>query len=118
VQGGSTTALKKIYVAANAVDAHMLKGLLEQEGISALVRGDDMVPLQGGSLLRMETRPSVWVFDDHRASRAQELADEFTRRSVADEQSVGSWTCRCGEAIEAQFSECWNCGRRKPAERD
>jgi len=76
------SSLKKIYVAQNAVDAHMLKGLLDQEGIEAVVRGDDFVPFQGGTLFRMEIRPSVWVLDDERLPRARELADDFQRRDV------------------------------------
>ena len=105
--------LKRIYTAANAVDAHMFKDLLAQEAIDALVRGDDFVPLQGGSLFRMETRPSVWVLDDDRLPRARELAAEFgSGRPPAPEPSA--WRCRCGETMEGQFTECWNCGRERP----
>ena len=106
--------LTKVYVAANSVDAHLLKALLEQEGIRAVVRGDDFVPLQGGHLFKMEIRPSVWVFDDERLPRARELADDFGRRPSPSDQPPATWTCRCGEAIEEQFSECWNCGRPRP----
>jgi hypothetical protein len=108
------SALKKIYTAANSVDAHMLEGLLAQEGIAAVVRGDDFVPLQGGNLFNMEVRPSVWVFDDERLDRARALAEEFGRRPPPSDHPRATWTCRCGEAIEAQFSECWNCGRQQP----
>ena len=108
------SSLTKLYVAANAVDAHMLKQLLEQEGIAAVVRGDDMVPLQGGNLFRMETRPSVWVFGDERLVRAKELAQEFGRHSSSTDQGTPVWACSCGEFVEAQFTECWNCGRSKP----
>ena len=106
--------LAKIYTAANGVDAHMLKALLEQEGISAIVRGDDVVPLQGGTLLTMEVRPSVWVFDDERRDRAQALADDYGRRAEPSGSVGGAdagWPCSCGETVETQFSECWNCGR-------
>ena len=109
------SSLKKIHVAANAVDAHMLEGLLEQEGIRAVVRGDDFVPLQGGNLFTMETRPSVWVFDDEHLPRARELADDFGRRPTPSDRPPATWTCRCGETIEEQFTECWNCRRPKPA---
>ena len=109
------SSLKRIYVAANAVEAHMLKDLLAQEEIDAVVRGDDFVPLQGGGLFRMETRPSVWVLDDGRLPRARELAAEFGSGSAAD-RAPGTWRCRCGETVEAQFSECWNCGRARPEE--
>jgi len=105
-------ALIKLYVAANSTDAHMLVALLEQEGIEAVVRGDGFVPLQGGNLFRMETRPSVWVLDDEHRSRAEHLAEEFARGGRADRGD--EWRCRCGEQVEGQFSECWNCGRARP----
>lgn len=110
----AVTGLAKIYTAANGVDAHMLKALLAQEGIPAVVRGDDVVPLQGGTLFTMEVRPSVWVFDDDRRDRAQALADDYSRRAEPSGSVGGAdagWPCSCGETIETQFSECWNCGR-------
>lgn len=112
------SGLAKIYTAANAVDAHMLKTLLEQEEIPAIVRGDGLVPLQGGTLLRMEVRPSVWVFDDDHRDRAQALADDYARRSAAPEGNRAGWTCACGEVVEAQFSECWHCGRPSAVDPD
>ena len=111
------SSLKKLYVAANAVDGHMLKGLLEREGIQAVVRGDDFVPLQGGTLFRMETRPSVWVLDDERLPRARELADDFGRCPAPSEGPPATWICRCGETIEEQFTECWSCRRPRAAKR-
>jgi hypothetical protein len=107
------SSLKKIYTAVHAIDAHMLKGLFAQEGIVAVVRGDDFVPLQGGNLFNMEVRPSVWVFDDARLDRAQELADEFWRRPTPSDHPRETWACHCGESIEVQFSECWNCGHQR-----
>jgi hypothetical protein len=104
--------LIKLYVAANATDAHMLVALLAHEGIEAVVRGDGFVPLQGGHLFNMETRPSVWVLDDEYRQRAEVLAGEFARRGQAKEGD--EWRCSCGEQVEAQFSECWNCGRGRP----
>ena len=106
------STLKRLYVAANAVEAHMLKDLLAQEEIEAVVRGDDFVPLQGGSLFRMETRPSVWVLDDDRLPRARELAAEFGSGPSGGRPE--KWRCRCGETVEAQFSACWSCGRARP----
>lgn len=108
--------LAKIYIAANGIDAHLLRALLEQEGIPAVVRGDDAVPLQGGTLFTMEVRPSVWVFDDERCDRARALADDYGRRAKSTAPVSGAeagWACRCGEVVEGQFSECWNCGRAR-----
>lgn len=110
--------LKKIYVAIGPGDAHVLRGLLEVEGIDAVIRGDDMVPLQGGSLFHLETRPSVWVLDDDavRYARAVEIAEEYAagRRAPAVSAGAGGWRCRaCGETIEDQFTACWSCGAER-----
>ena len=110
------SSLKKVYVAANTVDAHMLETLLEQEGIRAVVRGDGFVPLQGGTLFRMEIRPSVWVLDDERLRRARALAADFGRRPTPSDRPPATWTCRCGEPVEEQFTECWSCGWPRPRE--
>lgn len=51
-----TPDLKRVYVAQGPGDAHLLRGLLELEGIDVLIRGDDFVPLQGGgSVPRRDT---------------------------------------------------------------
>lgn len=110
--------LKKIYQAAGPGDAHILRGLLQVEGIDAVIRGDDMVPLQGGSLFHIETRPSVWVLDDDagRYVRAVEIADEYAARTQApaEKEGAGGWRCRsCGETIEEQFTACWSCGAER-----
>ena len=111
--------LKKIYVADGPGDAHVLRGLLEVEGIEAVIRGDDMVPLQGGSLFHLETRPSVWVLADDagRYGRAVEIAAGYAAGKHAPAGSEEpTWRCpSCGESIEAQFTACWNCGaERRP----
>ena len=109
--------LKKIYEADGPGDAHVLRGLLEVEGIDSVIRGDDMVPLQGGSLSYVEMTTSVWVLDDDpdRYARAVEIADEYAARrrvpAAVEEESAGGWRCRsCGEIIEEQFTACWSCG--------
>ena len=107
--------LKKIYEADGPGDAHVLRGLLEVEGIDSVVRGDDMVPLQGGSLAYIEMVTSVWVLDDDpdRYARAVAIADEYAanRHAPPEAESSGGWRCRsCGETIEEQFTTCWSCG--------
>ena len=107
--------LKKIYEADGAGDAHVLRGLLGVEGIDAVIRGDDMVPLQGGSLAFVDITTSVWVLDDDagRYARAVEIADEYAarRQEPAETEGGAVWRCRsCGETIEEQFTACWSCG--------
>jgi len=109
------TALKKVYVASGTGDAYVLRSLLESAGIESVIRGDDFVPLQGGSLLRMETRASVWVLQDETYSRALEVVEDYARRTAQDSPTVHeTWICPgCGEAVECQFTECWNCGTER-----
>ena len=104
--------LKKIYVAHGRGDAHIVRGLLETVGIQSVIRGDDFVPFQGGGLLNMEVRTSVWVLHDENFSRAVEIVEEYVRRTKEDVPSSGqTWTCHeCGEAVEQQFTQCWKCG--------
>ena len=108
------SSLIKLLVVANAVDAHLFKELLEQEGIAAVIRGDDMLPLQGGHLFRMEVRPSVWVLDDERLPRAREMAADYSSRGGSSTEAVETWSCPCGEVVETQFTECWSCGHTRP----
>ena len=110
--------LKKIYDADGPGDAHVLRGLLEVEGIDAVIRGDDMVPLQGGSLFHLETLPSVWVLADDagRYVRAIEIANEYAagKQVPAAAQEGDGWRCRsCGETVEQQFTACWSCGAER-----
>ena len=107
--------LKKIYEADGPGDAHVLRGLLEVEGIDSVIRGDDMVPLQGGSLSHVDMVTSVWVLDDAAGgyARAVEIAEEYAakKRVPAEAEGAGGWRCRsCGETIEEQFTACWSCG--------
>ena len=44
----------KLYVADGPADAHLLRGLLEAEGLTAFVRDDGMVPLQAVGFFKME----------------------------------------------------------------
>ena len=105
--------LKKLYVAVGPGDAHVLRGLLENEGIPAIVRGDDIVPFQGGNLFEIETRPSVWVLSNDREQYARALAitEDYTASKATDATADAPWPCQsCGESVEAQFTLCWNCG--------
>ena len=109
--------LKKVYVARGPGDAHVLRGLLESVGVRSVSRGDDFVPFQGGSLMHMETRSSVWVLEDDTYPRALEIVKEYVGRTVEiSAPPIDAWSCpQCGEAVERQFTECWSCGADRPS---
>jgi hypothetical protein len=57
-----------------------------------------------------DTLPSVWV-PESQAERAIRLV-ALTQGGASEE---GDWTCpQCGEDIEGQFTDCWQCGTAHP----
>lgn len=104
--------MKKVYVAKNPADAHLVKGLLDGENIPAVVQGEFLWGVRGEVPLIPETSPSVWVVEDSDYDQAKELVNSFelgAGRTPAENQD---WKCsRCGEENEGGFTDCWNCGR-------
>lgn len=102
--------MKRVYTAESLVRIMHLRNLLEAEGIRSEIRNERLGGVVG-EIPFLETWPELWVaeldFD-----RAQELI-ELERHSHG--VAAPAWTCPgCGEPIEGQFSECWQCGRGRP----
>jgi len=106
----------KVFTAPNHAEAHLVLGLLQTAGIFSEVRGESLFSIEGAAAISSMS-PSVWVKDD----QAKDALDIITRCSKG-ESTIGSeeasWQCTgCGELHEPQFTDCWNCGARKPAHR-
>ena len=100
----------RIYVARHPTDAHLFKGILESEGIDALVRGEALFGARGETPRTFVTLPAVWVRETEQGGRASELAREYSR-DVVPEGASTNWRCAtCREIVEQQFTACWNCG--------
>lgn len=103
--------MKTVFTARTATEAHLVCQLLEVEGIETTIQGESLAAIVG-DVPCDDSWPRVQV-DDADAERAQALVDGFTGARTPDEGS--SWTCAgCGETHEAQFAECWSCGRARP----
>ncbi|QOV89801.1 putative signal transducing protein [Humisphaera borealis] len=114
--------MRHIYTARDAMDANFLRGLLEQQGINAVVQGEALQETWGNLNLSAESLPSVWV-DEADLPRAMSVVDEYKKVDAAnadrdDDEAVvdppttatGSWTCgNCGRSNEPQFDRCWHC---------
>lgn len=99
------------YVANSLAQAHLIKGFLDSEGIFAVVRGEHLVGIAGEIPITMDTLPSIWVGQDDR-DRARELIE----KALKEETVLEDWTCaECGETVEGQFTECWQCGSARAA---
>jgi hypothetical protein len=102
-----------IYSAANPQQAHLIKGLLEQQGIQAWVVNDAM-QIAGGELPLGWTAAARVVVSDENAVEARRFAEEFdlaTSHESPDE-----------EVLEPQPLQPWpdwpvcpKCDERRPA---
>lgn len=91
--------------------ALLLKERLETEGISCVVRNDQ---LSGaiGEIPFLECSPELWVIDTEMWPRARKLLDLWLKV----EDTAEEWICLvCGEQSEGQFDRCWSCGVERPA---
>lgn len=72
--------MQPVFSARDPVEAHLLRAVLESEGIAAEVRGEMLFGARGGVPFTPDTAPSVWVVEDHELARARTVVQEFVRR--------------------------------------
>ena len=97
--------MRRVHTAESAIEIAHLRNLLESEGIACLVRNDRLSGVIG-EIPFVECWPELWVREPGQELRARGLIEE----ALGPRPAGNPWTCpTCGERIEAQFSECWNC---------
>jgi len=97
--------MKKIYDAADPVHARLLSEILSDNGIESVVRDERLFALRGSLPI---IYPSVWVSEDD-VEKARAHVAQFEAGPATKPQGQ-TWTCpKCGEKLEAQFTECWRC---------
>ena len=93
----------------NVIDAHHRANILRSAGIRAEVR-NTLLGGAVGDIPFIETGPQIWIQDGQDASIAHEVL-----ALVDQAPTQPAWKCpACGEAIEGQFAQCWNCGGMRP----
>ncbi len=99
--------MERIYSEHSPIFIHHLKDILEEKGISTIIKNEF---LSGGvgELPPTEVWPELWVVKKEDGDAAHKIVQEFiesTRSPARD------WVCAaCGEHVEGQFKVCWNCG--------
>ena len=107
--------LERVYVAANAIEARFLYGLLEREGIHVQIVGENLVG--GYGELPAEAQQPELFAPPEEAGRAREILEDYEEKRAEGYPvtEVPTWTCEnCGEQVEAQFEVCWNCESVRP----
>ena len=132
----------KVYSAETALETNLVRGLLEQNGIKAIVHGEQLLSARGELPFTPETSPSVWVRkedgpaaialieanysrgvyptvcrqcgDDLRGSPGPICPECGTPFTKSSPAESPPWVCpTCGESIEGQFTECWHCAEEE-----
>ena len=91
------------------MQARLVAQWLEQNGIEATVQGELMWAARGEIPVGPSTGPSVWTWEEQ-AVEARRLLDQRPK----DVPGTPAWVCPgCGEEVEGQFTDCWNCGAQR-----
>jgi len=99
--------MKRIHVADDPILVGYLKSVLEDAGISCIVRNELLIG-GSGELPPNECWPELWVLDDATAATARRIVGDALEVPPGDGKV---WTCQhCGEESEPQFHACWSCG--------
>lgn len=97
--------MKLLMRCQHALEAAHFAAALRAAGIDCEVRN---TALSGalGEIPFLECAPQIWIASPLDEARAQALIAQW-RQPVKG----NPWTCaRCGERLEPQFGQCWNCG--------
>lgn len=104
-----------IVFAGSVFDATLAKNLLESAGIESFLLDEQMgrlipsyISAFGAGAVKVAVRPT----DE------DESLEVLSASRESLPEADGNWDCpRCGEAIEAQFGECWSCQAPRPEKR-
>lgn len=91
-----------VFRAQHTVEANLIRGLLESEGIPVDVAGNGLV----GAYPGLEwTKIRIYVAPE-RQVQAKALIEDWDRSHPVEK----AWLCRgCGESNAATFEFCWQC---------
>ena len=79
--------MQHVYTARDEMDAHFVKGLLEQEGIEARVLGEALESAFGTLPLSAKSLPGVYVREED-VARATPIVDEYRRVDLANAEDT------------------------------
>ena len=105
--------MKKVYTNENRFLVGNARNLLEAEGIEVVLRNEHASSAMG-ELSPIDTWMELWVVEDRDYDRACAVLD-----AALSDASAPGWQCPgCGEANDASFELCWQCGTAGPVRTD
>lgn len=105
--------MKTVYTAADPIMAGFIEGVLQNAGIQAHVLQAGLYGA-AGAIPPNECWARVVVVHPEQEQQARAVIKEYLEAEA--DPGVLAWKCpRCGEQIEAQFTQCWSCGYEREA---
>jgi hypothetical protein len=99
--------MKNVYSSPHLFLVNHYRNIVESYGIPCVVK-NSFLSGAAGELPPTEVWPILCVEDESDYDRAKQIVDEELNRL---ENAGEHWVCPdCGEYIEGQFTDCWNCG--------
>jgi hypothetical protein len=96
----------RVYTGQVLALVEIMKNVLKMHGIESCIR-NQYLSAAVGEIPPHESWPQLWVSDQD-FERARKVIAEAERDSPESQEIL---ICpRCGEEVEGQFAECWNCG--------
>ncbi|MEC9465778.1 MAG: DUF2007 domain-containing protein [Myxococcota bacterium] len=102
--------MKKLISSYDRGLMRVLIARLKDETIEHLVKDESASSM--GEVTPISACQHLWIVHDEDQQRAAQLLEALEEASVP---AGGTWVCAaCQEELEAQFSECWQCGSERP----
>ena len=99
---------KKIYSAANATEAHLIQGLLEQESIETNLSGESLSTVWGG--MQTDFNQVDVLVDETKYAKALEIISNYEEILKQPAKDGESWECAdCNKVNPDSFEICWSC---------
>lgn len=96
-----------LFQAANSIEANVIKGLLNGEGIEVVLQGEHLTGAMG-ELPPMDLTIAVWVHK-LKFDVATTIVEHYQACQKSDGKGV-DWVCNnCGETNSDNFEICWQC---------
>ena len=99
---------KEIYSAANATEAHMIQGLLEQKSIETRLSGENLSTAWGG--MQTDFNEVEILVDEEKYAEALQIISNYEEILKLPAQDGESWECEeCKKVNPDTFEICWSC---------
>ena len=99
-----------VHRGTSPIEARLIMGLLDTEGIPARSSGEELVGAYPGVPRLCDVRVLV-------PARCRPAAEAVIEAYEARRAGSADWACReCAEVNDATFEICWSCGAERPSD--